>query len=223
MTAIRRKLNLLQHVSEWRNQRPPAQSLALTQAANAPGQAAAGAADTAHAANDPDPAATESAAASTPGATVTTGTAAAAAASVAATAAMATAAASAGHLHAATANVFPVEEIERSKADVGHFLLAENEAMVGEAIVGLRDIGTRHRRCGCAAHQRKTQSGGTQCADGSGFARAFCCRSLLDPWHDRVLQNERGSTCRACARRARRARVAGGTNAKYLVSSHSSS
>jgi hypothetical protein len=104
---------------------------------------------------------------------------------------MTAAAASAGDLHAAAANIFPVEEIERGEIDVGHFLFAENEAVIGQAIVGLRDIGSRHRRCGCATHQRETQSGGTQHTDGGGFACAFWCRSSLDPWHDRVLQNEK--------------------------------
>jgi hypothetical protein len=82
---------------------------------------------------------------------------AAAATTVAAAATMAAATATtAGHLHAATANIFPVEEIERGEADVGHFLFAQNEAMIGQALVGLRDIGSRHRRCGCATDQRKT-------------------------------------------------------------------
>jgi hypothetical protein len=111
-------------------------------------------------------------------------------AAAAATMAAATAT-TAGELHAATANIFSIEEVERGEADVGHFLFAENEAMVGQALVGLRDIGSRHRRGGCATDQRKTQSSGTQHAHGGGFACAFWRRSLLDPWHDRILQNER--------------------------------
>ena len=150
----------------------------LAQAANAPGQAAAGAANATDAANDPDPAATESAAASAPGASVTTGTAAAAAATATT---MAAAAAPAGDLHATAADIFPVEQIERGEVDVGHLLFAEYEAVIGQAIAGLRDIVGLHRRCGCATGQRKTQSGGTQHTDGGGFTCAFWRRSLLDP------------------------------------------
>lgn len=147
----------------------------LAQAANAPGQAAAGAANATDAANDPDTAATESAAAASApaAATMATGTAAAAAATMAAATTMATATATtAGHLHAA-ANIFSVEQIERGEADVGHLLFAKNEAMIGQALVGLRDIGSWRRRCGCATDQRKTQSGGAQHTNGRGFACAF--------------------------------------------------
>jgi hypothetical protein len=105
----------------------------------------------------------------------------------AAAATVAAAAASAGELHAAAANIFPVEEIERGEADVGHLLFAEYEAVIGQAIVGLRGIDDGHRRRGGATDQRETQSGGTQHTDGGGFACAFWRRSLLDPWHDRIL------------------------------------
>jgi hypothetical protein len=44
--------------------------------------------------------------------------------------ATATAASTTGELYAA-ANVFPIEEMERGETDVGHFLLAKNEALVG--------------------------------------------------------------------------------------------
>ena len=53
-------------------------------------------------------------------------------------------------LHAAGADVFLVEEIERGETDVGHFLFAKNEAVIGRAGGGLRDIGSRHRGRGCA-------------------------------------------------------------------------
>ena len=140
----------------------------LAQAANAPGQAAAGAANATDAANDPDPAATESATATESAAASASGAAPAsaatmeaattmeAAAAVTAAATMAAAAASAGHLHAACANIFPVEEIERGEADVGHFLFAEYEAVIGQAIVGLRGIDDGHRRRGGATDQRET-------------------------------------------------------------------
>ena len=111
----------------------------------------------------------------------------AAAAAVTAAATMAAAAASASDLHTAAANIFPVEQIERGEADVGHFLFAENEAVIGQAIVGLRDIAGLHRRCGCATGQGKTQSGGAQHTDGGGFACAFWRRSLLGPWHRPIL------------------------------------
>src|SRR5262249_38324964 len=105
------------------------------------------------------------------------------------------AAASARHLHAAgSTDVFPIEEIECGQADIRHLLFAENEAMVGQTIVGLRDVGGRHRRRGCAADQREAEAGGTQHTDGGGLAGSFWCRSLLGPWHDGVLQNEMGST-----------------------------
>jgi hypothetical protein len=88
----------------------------------------------------------------------------------------AAATASAGELHA-TPKVFPIEEMERGETDVGHFLFVENEALVGRGIVRLRDISSRHPGCGCAPHQRKTQSGGAQHPHGGGFGRAFLLRS----------------------------------------------
>ncbi len=146
----------------------------LAQAARSPGQAAARATHAARAshtadaatdpdpdpaATDPDPAATEPAAATT-AATATTAAAepaAAAATSAAAAAPMAAAAttASAGYLHAA-ANAFPIEEMERRETDVGHFLFAKNEALIGRDLVRLRDISSGRRGCGCAARERKT-------------------------------------------------------------------
>jgi hypothetical protein len=127
---------------------------------------------------DPEPAATEpyadpaaAAAATTEAAapsaatnkSATTATTEAAAATADASttgAAPATTASAAGQLHAA-AKVFPIEEMERGQTDVGHFLFAKHEALIGRGIVGLRDTGSGHRGCGCTTHQRKTQSGGT--------------------------------------------------------------
>jgi hypothetical protein len=110
--------------------------------------------------------------------------AAAAVATAAATAAMTAAtAASAGQLHAATTNVFPVEEMEGGQTDVGHFLFAENEALIGRSSIGWLDIGSRQCRRRCATHQRKTQSGGTERRHRGDFGCAFLLRSLLDPWH----------------------------------------
>jgi hypothetical protein len=87
------------------------------------------------------------------------------------------------------AEIFPVKEMERGQTDVGHFLFAENEALIGRGIVGLRNAGSGHRGCGCATHQRKTQSGGTQHLHGGGFGCAFLLRSLLDPSHGRILRH----------------------------------
>jgi uncharacterized protein DUF1214 len=92
----------------------------------------------------------------------------------------ATAATNPGQLHVA-ASVFPIEDIERGERDIGHFLVAKNEALIGRGVVRLRDTGSGHRGCGCTTRQRKTQSGGTQHLHGGRFGRAFLLRSLLDP------------------------------------------
>ena len=112
----------------------------------------------------------------------------------AATAAAATAAATAtstnnnsGELHLA-ADVFLIEEIERGETDVGHFLFAKNEALIGRDVVGLREIRRGYRVRGCAAPQRKSQSGCTECRCGGGFGYARVLRSLLHPWHGRILR-----------------------------------
>jgi hypothetical protein len=136
----------------------------LAQAARSPRAAATRANRAARAATEPE--ATEPAAAATTAA--------------AAPAATSAATASSGFLYAA-ANVFPIEDIERGETDVGHFLFAKNEALIGRGIVRLRDTGGGHRGCGCTTHQRKTQSGGTQHLYGGGFGCAFLLRSLLDP------------------------------------------
>jgi hypothetical protein len=95
--------------------------------------------------------------------------------------------ASAGYLHA-TAKVFPIEEMERGETDVGHFLFAKNEALIGRGIVRLRDTGSGHRGCGCTTQERKTKSGGAYHLHGGGFGSAFLLRSLLDPSHGRILR-----------------------------------
>ena len=155
------------------------------QAARTPGQAAAGATRTArapNAGNDPDATETAAAAPAAAAAHVAATATAEATATTTATATMAPATtASARHLHAAGANAFLVEEIERGETDVGHLLLAKNEALIERAVVRLWDISGGHRGCGCATCQRKTQSGGTQHFHGGGFAQAFLRRSQLDP------------------------------------------
>jgi len=84
-----------------------------------------------------------------------------------------------GQLHVA-ANDFLIEEMERGETDVRHFLFSQNEALIGQAVVRLRDIGSGYG-CGCAPRQRKTQSGGTQRRNGGGFGFALLLRSLLHP------------------------------------------
>src|SRR5262249_31695974 len=92
-----------------------------------------------------------------------------------------------GQLHAA-AKVFPIEEMKGGEGDVGHFLFAKNEAVIGRGIVRLRDTGSGHRGCGCTTHKGKTHSGGTEHSHGAGLVCALLLRSLLDPWHGRILR-----------------------------------
>ena len=56
-----------------------------------------------------------------------------------------------GQLHTA-AKVFPIEQMERGETDVGHFLFAKNEAVIGRGIVRLR-TGSGHRGSGCTTYQ----------------------------------------------------------------------
>ena len=84
--------------------------------------------------------------------------------------------------------VLLVEQMERGETDVGHLLVAKNEAVFGPVIVGLGDISGGQRRCGCAPSQRKPQSDGTQCRCGSGLGRAVLSPSLLYPCHGRFLR-----------------------------------
>jgi hypothetical protein len=61
----------------------------------------------------------------------------------------AAAAAAARHMRqAGGATTFPVEEVECRETDVGHFLFAENEALIGRGVRGLRNVRSRKRRCG---------------------------------------------------------------------------
>ena len=114
----------------------------LAQAARSPGAAATPANRAAHAnraATDPDATkpATAAAAASAATEPETAATTEPAATSATATAATSATTASSGFLHA-FANVFLIEDVERSETDVGHFLVAENEALIGRGIVRLR-------------------------------------------------------------------------------------
>ena len=90
-------------------------------------------------------------------------------------------------LHVAASD-FLIGEIERGETDVGHFLFAKNEALIGRDVVRLREISSGYRVRGCAAAQRKSQSGCTECRCGDGFGCARVLRSLLHPWHGRVLR-----------------------------------
>jgi hypothetical protein len=123
----------------------------------------------------------------TPAAAAATSAAAASAATPTATTAT-TATADPSYLLQASGPLLPIEQMERGETDVGHLLFAENEAVFGPVVVGLRDIGGRQSRCGCAPRQRKPQSDGTQGRHGSGFGRAVLSRSLLPPCHGRFLR-----------------------------------
>jgi hypothetical protein len=108
-------------------------------------------------------------------------------ASATAMASAATAAAAARQLHHAGRAVFPVEEVECRKTDVGHFFFAEDEALIGRDIEGQRIVSGRKSGCGCASHQRKAQPSGTQCGHGDDLGPTFPLRSLLHPGHTAIL------------------------------------
>jgi hypothetical protein len=72
-----------------------------------------------------------------------------------------TAAATARYLGEAGDATFLVEEVECSQTDVGYFLFAKNEALIGCGVQRLGKVRSCNRRCGCASYQRKTKSGGT--------------------------------------------------------------
>jgi hypothetical protein len=84
-----------------------------------------------------------------------------------------------GELHVAVSD-FLIEKMERGETDVGHFLFAKNEALIGRDVLRLREISSGYRVRGCASPQRKSQSG---CRCGGGFGCARVLRSLLHPWH----------------------------------------
>jgi hypothetical protein len=86
------------------------------------------------------------AAAATSAAAASAGSPTAASAAPAATATSTTANNNPGYLLTAT-DVFPIEEMEGGETDVGHFLFAENKALIGQGIVGLWDISNRNRGC----------------------------------------------------------------------------
>ena len=94
-----------------------------------------------------------------------------------------TATAAACHLHEAAGAVFPVEEVECRKTHVGHFLFAKNETLIGCGVQRLRNVRGRKGGCGCASHQRKSQSSSAQCRHTSGFGHTLPLRSLLHPDH----------------------------------------
>jgi hypothetical protein len=125
-------------------------------------------------------------------ATRATYTASAAAATSASSAAAATSAAAApatpGQLYAALSRccVFLVEQIERGQTDVGEFFFTEHRDRLARREVIRLNVRGRHGRCGCAPHQRKTQPGGPHRRYG-GLGRTLPLRSLLHPWHSRIL------------------------------------
>ena len=91
-----------------------------------------------------------------------------------------------GQLHI-IASVFLIEEIERGETDVGHFLFAKDEALIGQDVARLRDITRGYRVCGCTPRQREAQSGRTESRYGRGLGWARVLRSLLHPWHGHIL------------------------------------
>jgi hypothetical protein len=92
-----------------------------------------------------------------PAATMAAAAAPASTAAMTATTATAAAAAPTARQAHAAAKVFSIEHMEGGQTDVGHFLFAKNEALIGSVIAGLRNIGSGHRGRGCIiTHQRKT-------------------------------------------------------------------
>ena len=91
-----------------------------------------------------------------------------------------------GQLHV-IASVFLIEEIKRGETDVGHFLFAKDEALIGQDVARLRNISRGYRVCGCTPGQRETQSGRTESRHGRGLDWARVLRSLLHPWHGHIL------------------------------------
>jgi hypothetical protein len=122
----------------------------------------------------------DAAAAATAASAATAATSAAATATSTATTA---AAAAARDLGQAAGAVFLVEDVECSKTDVGYFLFAKNEALIGCGVQRLRNVRSRKSGRGCASRQRKTQSGGAQSRHSSGFGQTLPPRSLLHPGH----------------------------------------
>src|SRR5271163_4132493 len=95
----------------------------------------------------------------------------------------AAAAAAARQLHEAGGAVLPVEEVECRQTDVGHFLFAEHEAVIGRGVQSLRNIGGRKSGRRCASHERKAEPGGAECGQGSDLGPTLFLRSLLHPGH----------------------------------------
>jgi len=116
-----------------------------------------------------------------------------AAATATASAASATTAAAPGDLNAA-ANVFLVEQMERCETDIGDFFIAESDCLSRCIVRLLLHVRGRHGRCGCASHQRESQSGRTQRRH-RGLGHTLPLRSLLHPWHSSILH-----TCKICYR-----------------------
>jgi hypothetical protein len=123
--------------------------------------------------------------AATSNATATTATteSATAAAMAAATTMASAAAAAARQLHEAGRAVLPVEEVECRQTDVGHFLFAQDDAMIGRGVQSLRNVGGRKSGRRRAPHQRKTEPSGAECGQGSDLGPTLPLRSLLHPGH----------------------------------------
>jgi hypothetical protein len=129
-----------------------------------------------------DAAATATTATAGSAATATTSAATTTTSATAATMASA-AAAAARHLCEASGAVFLVKKVECRKTYIRHFLFAKNKTLIGCGVQRLRNVGGRKSGCGCASHQRKTQSSSTQRRYAGGFGQALSLRSLLHPGH----------------------------------------
>jgi len=131
------------------------------------------------------PAAGSPGGAATATATAATATSATSTATAASTAASTPAAASPRSLHG-VACVFLVEEMEGREADIGDFFFTERDRVAWHKVQFLRGVRGRHCGSGCASHEPKSQSGGTQ-RGRSDLCQTLPLRSLLHPSHRRIL------------------------------------
>jgi uncharacterized protein involved in copper resistance len=130
------------HIGSTKTAAAPRDAAASNTAA-APAPAEANAATAAPAAS-----AATAAANATSTATATSATATATSAATTATAtAASTAAATARYLGEAAGAVFLVEQVECSQTDVGYFLFAKNEALIGRGVQRLGNVRSRNSGC----------------------------------------------------------------------------
>jgi hypothetical protein len=114
------------------------------------------------------------------------------------------------------AGILPVEQLERGETDVGHLLVVEKEVLIGQGVVGLRDIRRGRRGRGCAPRQRKPQSGGPQRRRGGSLTHAVVFHSLRRPCHGHFLQCVVGSKLKKQVR-PYRLRIPSGASGSYSL------